>query len=354
MKILFEANHPAHVHFFKNTIWNLEDRGHDVLIEARDKEITLALLEAYGLNYKVVGPHYKSLVKKAYGLVKTDLKLLKIAKTFKPDILVGRGSPYLAHLSMLINKPYIAFVDTEHARLVGFLSRPFVDVYCMPSCFKGKIDPKKDVRYNGYKELAYLHPNYFKPDPSVLDELGVSKDDKFIIMRFVSWDASHDIGEYGIDLKTKQRFVKELEKYCRVFMTSEANLGKKFEKYKIRVPPERIHDLLYYATMYIGEGSTMATEAGLLGTPSIYISSLVGTMGNFEELEKRYGLVYSFQESDKALDKTLQLLEDANLKTSWQKKREKLLNEKIDVTKFMTEFIENCTESFYKRKHEIK
>jgi predicted glycosyltransferase len=45
MKILFEVTHPAHVHFFKHTIWNLKDRGHDVFVEARDKEMTLDLLD---------------------------------------------------------------------------------------------------------------------------------------------------------------------------------------------------------------------------------------------------------------------------------------------------------------------
>lgn len=346
MNFLFEANHPAHVHFFKNTIKNLEDRGHEVLIEARDKEMTLALLEAYKLEYILVGPHYKSLIKKAYGLVKTDYKLLKIVRDFKPDMLVGRGSAYLAHLSVLINKPYIAFVDTEHAKLMAWLTFPFADVILTPACFKKKINPKKHIKFDGYKELAYLHPNYFKPDPSVLDDLRLSKDDKFVIIRFVSWSASHDVGQHGIDLKKKQRFIKELEKYARVFMTSEANLGKNFEKYKIKVSPERIHDLLYYATMYIGEGSTMATEAGILGTPSIYVSSLVGTMGNFEELEEKYELVHSFQDPNLALEKALQFLEDKNLKASWQKKREKLLDEKIDVTTFMTDFIEDYPNSF--------
>ena len=68
--------------------------------------------------------------------------------------------------------------------------------------------------------------------------------------------------------------------------------------------------------------------------------------------EKRYGLVYSFQESNLALEKTLQFLEDEKLKASWQKKREKLLDEKIDVTKFMIDFIENYPDSFdeYKRR----
>jgi hypothetical protein len=53
MKILIDMGHPAHVHFFKNTIWELEKRGHQVKVTARDKDVTLKLLEAYGIPYVV-------------------------------------------------------------------------------------------------------------------------------------------------------------------------------------------------------------------------------------------------------------------------------------------------------------
>jgi predicted glycosyltransferase len=332
---------------------NLEKEGHIIKIVTRDKDVTLKLLDAYGFDYDVMSGYYNTMAGKMYDFAKTDLKLLKIAIKSKPDILIAVGDPYVAHVGKLIRKPSIVFTDTEHAKLANKLTFPFATVICTPSCFKEDLG-KKQVRYNGYQELAYLHPNYFEPDASVLDDLGLSKNDKFVIMRFVSWSASHDVGQHGFDLKTKQKFIEELEEYGRVFITSEANVGKKFEKYKIRVPPERIHDLLYYGTMYIGEGSTMATEAGILGTPSIYISSLVGTMGNFEELEEKYGLVYPFQDSRLASKKILQFLEEENLKTSWQKKREKMLSEKIDVTKFMTDFIKNYPESFLRQKQGIE
>jgi predicted glycosyltransferase len=350
MKILVDIGHPAHVHLFKNMIWNLEEDGHEVKITARDKEITLYLLGAYGFGYENVGKHRKGLVNKAWGVIHVDYKLYKVAKKFKPDIFTSHGSMYASHVAKLLGKPHISLEDTEHSTGQIRLYAPFTDVVLTPSCFKIDLG-KKQVKYNGYHELAYLHPNYFKPDPSVLDELGLSEDDKFIILRFVSWSASHDIGEKGFDLETKRQFIKELKNYGRVFITSEEKLSREFEKYKISTPPEKIHDLLYYATIYIGEGATMATEAGLLGTPSIYLSSLVGTMGNFEELENGYGLVYSFRDPRMALEKALELLEDEKVKAKWQKKREKLLNEKIDVTKFMIDFIENYPESFneYKR-----
>jgi len=160
-------------------------------------------------------------------------------------------------------------------------------------------------------------------------------------MRFVSWDASHDIGHGGFTIEAKLKAVDELKKYGKLFITSETPLPKELEKYRLNISPEKIHDLLHYAALYIGEGATTATEAAILGTPSIYISSLVNTMGNFDELEKKYGLVYLFTEPEDALNKAKVILTDKNIKNKWGLKREKLLKDKIDVTSFITELIIN-------------
>lgn len=342
MRIIIVMGHPKDVHFWKNVIDTLEGNGHKVKIAARGKDVTLCLLDAYGFGYELIGTNHEILITKAYGLVEGIIKLLKLAKKFNPDIIV-HGGPYAAYVSKLIRKPHIDFIDTEHAKLTTRLSFPFSDVICTPSCFKKKIDPKKHITFEGYQELAYLHPNYFTPNPSVLDDLRLGKDDTFIVVRFVSWSASHDKGQRGF--VDKENLVRELERYGRVFISSEQKLDERFEKYRLSIPAERVHDLLYYATLYIGEGATMATEAGILGTPSIYVSSLVGTMGNFEELGADYDLVYSFRDPEQAMKKALQFLEDANLKTKWKKRKEKLLDEKIDVTKFVVELIENYPES---------
>lgn len=339
MKILVGVSHPKHVYMFKNFIFGMIEKGHEIKIVAVEKEITRYLLKRFNMPYTLIGKNQPNLYRKILFLLKWEYLTLKIAKEFKPDIFIGQAFPHLAHVSALLGKPFVVFEDTEVARQLHKFVLPFADAIVTPSCYKDDLG-KKQVRFDGFFELAYLHPNYFKPKPTVLDELGLNKDDKFIVLRFVSWEAYHDFRQRGFDLETKQKLIEELEKYGQVFITSEARLEKKFEKYRINVQPEKIHDLLYYATMYIGEGATMATEAGILGTPSIYISSLVDTLGNFDDLEKNYGLVYTFQDSTLALEKTLQFLEKENLRASWQKKRERLLNEKIDVTKFMTEFIE--------------
>lgn len=348
MRIIFGVGHPKQVHIRKNIVRNLIEDGHEVKILAIDKDIALYLLNVYKLNYDVFGRHQKGLVKKACDLISCTYKALDIAKRFKPDILVA-GNPYLAYVGKMLGKPHIMLNDTEHANLSFWFTYPFTDVVLTPSCFKRKLNPKKHVMYKGYGELTYLHPNYFKPDPSVLDDLGLSKDDKFIILRFVSWSATHDVNQHGIDEEIKREYVSKLEQHGRVFISSEGKMVKEFEKYKLKIAPEKFHSLLSYAQLYIGESGAISTEAGILGTASIYVSSLAGTMGNLQELENKYKLIYSFNDSRQALNKALLLLEEENLKASWQKKREKLLYEKIDVTKFMTEFIENYPESFYKR-----
>ena len=344
MKVLVDIGHPAHVHLFKNMIWELENDGHEVKITAKDRGIIFKLLDTYGFVYEKVDRHRDSLRSKALGLVIREFKILKIIREFKPDISVGMGPSHIAHVSKLVNKPCISFTDTEHDRFERLLSDPFVTTICTPSCFKKDLG-KKQVRYNGYHELAYLHPNYFKPNPSVLDELNLSKDDNFIILRFVSWSASHDVGQHGI--QNKMELVKELEKYGKVFITSEGKLEKDLEKYKIKVSPEKLHDLLYYASLYVGQSGTMATESALLGIPSIHITYLAVTnLGNFVELEKKYRLMHTFIDPRIALKKAIELLQKPNLKKEWKEKKERLLKDKIDVTAFMVWFVENYPESF--------
>lgn len=308
-------------------------------------------MDTYKINYKVIGPHYKSMLKKAYGLIETDYRLLKIARNFKPDILVGRGSVYLAHLSILINKPYIAYVDTENANLAAWLTFPFADVIITPSSFKKKMNPKKHIKINSYKEIAYLHPNYFKPNPEVLNELNLCKNDKFIFLRFVAWGASHDLGHSGISNALKKEYLLNLEKYGRVFISSESELTTEYIKYRINIPSEKFHSLLSYAQLYIGEGGSTATEAAILGTPSIHISTTAKFCGVFDDLSK-YNLIYTFDDDHKALEKAIEILNEPKSKEKWIQRKDAMLREKKDVTKFITELIEGYPESFYRLKKE--
>lgn len=341
MNILIDIGHPAHVHFFKNMIWAIQKTGHhNIKITARDKEITLKLLAYYNLNYDLVGSHKKEILHKILEIFNRDYSLYQVARDFKPDILIGAsGNFYVSHVAWLLRKPAVVFDDTEHSIFELILNIPFVSKIVTPIWYKKKLG-KKQIRYNGFKELAYLHTDYFKPNIKILEDFNINKDEKLIIARFVSWKASHDFGYTGMDNLSKIAIIEELSKHAKVLISSESELPINLRKYSINIPPEKMHDLLYFASLYVGEGATMATEAAILGTPSIYISPLSNTMGNFDELSK-YELICLTEDTNQMLIKAVEFLQSKDIKNVWRIRRDKLLNDKIDVTRFMIEFIEN-------------
>ena len=346
MKIIVDLCHPAHIHFFKYLIGKLREEGHQVLITTRDKEMLIPLLKSYHLDFIQLAEPGKSQIGLGIEMLTRDLRLYTLCRKFKPDIMIGL-SENIAHIGKLLNIPSITFTDTEHATLSHLLMTPFSDVVCTPSCFRKNFGDHQ-IRYNGYHEIAYFHPDWFTPNPSVVEEAGLAPGEPYIIIRFVSWKANHDVGQHGI--RDKVGLVEALEPFGRILITSEVELPPELEQYRIRIPPEKVHDLLYYATLYIGEGATMASEAALCGTPSIYISSLTGTMGNFIELEQTYDLLYCFSDSEKAVKKAEEILMDGESKTKWMVKRERLFHEKIDVTSFMVWLVTSYPESVQKIK----
>jgi predicted glycosyltransferase len=339
MRILMEINHPKDVNTFKNIIWNLEKKGHVVKIAARNKENIFAKLDDYGFKYEQ-GKHYKGLFFKAIGTPKIVLWLYTIAKKFNPDIFIGPSSMYSAYASKLSRKTYICFSDVEKD-FTFRLMMPFTDAVLLPSCFERNLG-RKEVRFNSYIELAYLHPNNYKPNPSVLKELNLTEYDRCILMRISSLNAFHDKGAKGMNFNSREEireFIQKLEQYGHVFLTSEIELSDEFDKYELKIPVNDLQSCIYYSTMYIGDGASMAAEAAVLGVPSIYVTN-TRRWGFINDLEKTYELLYTFSNREKALEKAVELLEDEKLREKWQKKREKMLSEKIDAAKFITEFIE--------------
>jgi uncharacterized protein len=342
MKIVVDVNHPKDVNVFKNFIWEMERRGHDILITASKKDVSINLLDNYGFCYEKLGSYGDTVTKKILNTLTLDIKMYWAVKKFNPDILLGFGSIRAAHVSKILQKPCIALDDTEHAAWEHRLYVPFTDVILTPICFK-KDFGRKQIRYNGYTELAYLHPNYFKPNPSVLDEMGLEEDEKFVIIRFVSWQAGHDLGHKGLAFKVKYKAIKKFEKLGRVFISSEKPLPKEFEKYRISNFIDRMHDLLYYATLLYGESSTMASECAVLGTHAIF-NDFEGR-GYTTDEEEKYNLVYNFRldqaSQERSIEKGVELLKNPSLKEQGREKRAKLISDHIDVSKFLVEFIEN-------------
>ena len=212
----------------------------------------------------------------------------------------------------------------------------------IPTCYKKDIG-EKHIKYNSYNELAYLQKKYFTPDYKIFDMLGIKTDERYVIMRFVSRTAVHDIGHKGLGMKMKRKAVQEFSKHVKVFISSELKLPDDLRSYKIPIPPEKIHDALYYANMLYGESSTMASECACLGTPAIYIDD--AGRRYTEEEERKYGLLFNYTASvtdqERSIEKGIELLKRPDLKNEWREKRERMLEDKVDVTAFLIWFVEN-------------
>jgi hypothetical protein len=332
-------NTPADVYTWRYVIHALMEKGNEVKILARDYGCTLEVLDKYGFEYSSFRP-IRSKYVKFFEILTHVREGYKLSRKFNPTIIVGFGVD-AAFTAALLRKPCLVFTDDDILHVENFLIKVFAKIILTPSCFREDLG-KKQVRFAGYKELAYLHPYYFQPDTSIYKELNISKDERYAILRFNVFDAAHDIGKHGFSLSDKYQLVKKLEKYAHVFISAEGSLPQDLEGYKLPIQPHRIHHALYYAQLFVSDTQTMTTEAAILGTPAVRCNSFVGPndSGNFVELEHKYNLIYCFREPKQAIEKALELVQQPDLKDEWARRRQILLAHKIDTAKLMIDFIE--------------
>ncbi len=340
MRILIDIGHPGHVHLFRPFAQIMQEKGHEIFFTCREKEFEVELLKAADFKFKSFGKKYRSILGKVVGLLKFDIMELFTALRFKPDIFLSHGSPYAAHAAWLTRTPHISLEDTGNWEQMR-LYLPFTKFVLTPNVLNEDLG-KKHIRYKGYHELAYLHPNHFKPEHSGHAVLDLKENEPYIILRFVSWNATHDVGQMGFSLAEKLEIVDYLKDRYKVFISAEGKLPPTLEMYRIKIPPEKIHKVLSNATLCISEGATMASEAGILGIPALYVNSLVR---NYNEDQGRFGTVFNFKNGKGVLEKIKELCNDPNVMNKSLLSRQKMLSEKIDVTAFLVWFVENYPES---------
>lgn len=340
MRYLVSIHHPAQVHFFRPIVDELVDIGHDVRVCAREKDVTGDLLEAFDVPHRMLAQEPDSVPGIAATQATYELRLLREAWRFQPDVVTSIGGIEISHVAPLVGAKSLAFDDTS-APAARLLTSPFLDVVCTPATFDQERGPGQR-RYEGYHELAYLHPDRFEPDPGRLREFGVDPESRFSVLRFAAWNAYHDVGERGLSLDAKRQLLSELAKHGDVFITSEQELPPEFESYRTPVPPHVIHDLLAFADLYVGDSGTMATEAAVLGTPAVRSNSAVegDDLPNFVELEEEYGLLYSFADEAAMLDCVESIASRPEVRETFQRRRKRLLEDKIDVTSYAVDQLE--------------
>ena len=151
----------------------------------------------------------------------------------------------------------------------------------------------------------------------------------------------------GLNFDIVREVIRILNPYGKIFISSEIELDSEFKQLRLMTNPTQIHHVLYFANLLISDSQSMPGEAAILGTPSIRVSDFAGRISVLGELEHSYQLTFGINPSHPGnlYKKIEELLNTPNLNEKWQKRRQKMLADKIDVTAFMVWLIENYPKS---------
>ena len=285
MRILIDIVHPADVLFFLRPIRFWQERGDELLVLSRHKDVTCDLLDEFGIAHIPVTTASKGLVGLGSELLKRSFATWRHARRFRPDVMAGFGGVSISHAGKLLGVPALSFYDTEEATLQARVTWPFITHVFVPESYAAPLPEDRFTRVSGIKELSYLHPDGFSPDWKKAQEAGLDPEQDNFFLRMVSWDANHDFGKQGWDAQTLRRVIARLP--GKIHLSSETPLPADLEQYRYRGQLSQVHHLIAHCRLVVGESATMAAEAAILGVPCIFSGDY---RGYIEELEK-FGLI---------------------------------------------------------------
>lgn len=341
MRIAISIEHPAWAHQFRSIIQKNNANG-ETLVIAVDKDGDIELLNSFGIPYKLLADSTgKNILEKGFLFLKLCFSYTYHIWKFKPDILIGRASPMMAIASFITKKPHIIFEDTEVSKFSLKICQKFSTVIITPANFKTNLG-NKQIRMPIYKELFYLHKDEFIPNRERVEKYGINTKKPYVVVRFISWNASHDVGMRTISDDEKIHFIRELASVMPVYISSETQLPKELEEYRLQIAYENIHQVLYYATLVISEGASMASEAAILGTHAFYLNEIAS--GTTDEQEQKYKLLRVLHDPKTryniALQEAKELLRNPHLWQEGKNKRKKILLEMFNPNDIFWQYME--------------
>ncbi|GJM45032.1 MAG: hypothetical protein DHS20C21_18740 [Gemmatimonadota bacterium] len=335
MRILIDILHPAHVHFFAAFHGEMAERGHELRVASRRKDVTCELLDARRIPHDPISERrggQLGLWREArHRLTALDRQ----AREFRPHVITGCMGPLAVLAGKRRRIPTAIFYNNETATQANRVAQRWATAYITGRSFRGSAGPRHVV-HDSYHELAYLHPLRFRPDPGTRSELGVGDDEALILVRFVSLTSSHDGGVHGV--RDRTAFVAALAERGRVFVSTEDPWDPGWNASPLPAL-DRMHHAVAAADLVIGESATVAAEAAVLGVPSIYVAD--SPRGYLDDLHDRFGLVRREADPRAALQAATALLTDDSSRARWAEGRQRMLQESPDLTGWMTSFFED-------------
>ncbi len=345
--------HPAKFHFHKPQINNLKSKGCHVDIVINTKDILEELVQNEGWEYTNLFPNSRKIkgihvyLAAFISLLSTIYRLYKYTSGKKYDIFVGDALVYIGRLKGIPSfYPTDDVLEAVPEQRVFFIPAKHIIAPIITDI--GKYKSKK-IAYRGYKAIAHLHPNHFKPNRNkLLNDFQSCR--RYFIIRCTGFGATHDINKRGIDDVMLDKIIKLLAPHGKILISSERRLPKEFEKFQFQINKNDINHYISFSDLFIGDSTTMCTESAVLGIPTVEFDEYFFEIEQMTELEKKYGLINCFRttEAKQCLQKIEEHIHNPNSKIESKQKATKLFEEMIDVSSFLTWMFENYPESYKK------
>lgn len=330
---IFDSHHPKHYLALRQLGRRCADAGIDVLWSLRDKDVTAQLVAQDGYKPHILTRAKDGWLGRLSELFAYDWKLCGLIRRHRPFALIGNTFS-VAHAGLLTRTPSIVINDDDKWTNPQYplLAYPFATRVVLPECMPENWG-RKTRHYRGLHELAYLHPDTFRPDPDVRARLGVGPDEKLFVLRLVANTATHDIGLEGFSRSTLDRLIERLSRDGKVLISSEAPLPDDLKPLAVPLSASAFHHVVAASDLIVTDGNTVAAEAAVLGVPSIRMTGLT-PRSYLIMLEKEFRLTFGYSPNDvDAFHERLeQLLTAPNIGAEWHQRRLAMLETLQDPT----------------------
>jgi uncharacterized protein len=275
-KIWIDLENSPHVPFFAPIINELQERGHSVIVTARDCFQVRELADFFRLDYQLIGHHPgKGNLRKMAGLCLRGWKLIPLALKERPILAVSHGSRSQLVVCTALRIPSVFIRDYEFSTPFP-LFRPswLLCPEVIPSTAV-QCDVRRVLKYPGIKEDVYVPQ--FVPDSTIRAQLGLQEHDVVATLRPPASEAhyhnpqSEQLFAASITFLAKSRGVKLvlLPRNDTQAIELKKRWAALFACGVMRIP-EKVVDglnLIWYSDLVISGGGTMNREAAALGVP---------------------------------------------------------------------------------------
>lgn len=304
-KIWIDLENTPHIPFFKPIVRELEKRGFDVVLTARDAFQTCEMATQAGLPYTKIGRHYgASLLLKVVGLTLRSVQLVPFVLKQKPVLALNHGARAQLAVSNSLRIPTVTIMDYEHSTAPP-LARPLWEIVPDAISDEGMHCKNKDrvLKYSGIKEDVYAAE--FRPNSAIVNELGLKPGNVIVVVRPPATEAHyHNSESEELFVEVMTRIISTPNIQAVLLPRNKRQEGEIrsarpewFDASKVIIPDHVVDgmNLIWHSDLVVSGGGTMNREAAALGVPvySIFrgkigaVDQRLATQGRLTLLESK-------------------------------------------------------------------